>query len=250
MSLVLKTLARNYLTLNMKKNKFKRGDIRSDGLIFWSYRKDLKSGEYWVTEDKFKKKSLRNKEYYKKNREHLINKAKENYINNRERDIAKTKEYALNNKEAIREKKRLYRLKNLDEHSRRDALYYRKNRHDRIKSSCEYSKKRLTHDPVYRMVKNLRRRLSLAIEKGVGKKTLSTLDLTGCSWIELRKHLESQFKDGMLWSNYGTHGWHVDHIIPCSYFNLTLDLDQKKCFHYTNLQPLWAKDNLKKSNKI
>jgi len=61
--------------------------------------------------------------------------------------------------------------------------------------------------------------------------------------------LETKFLEGMDWDNYGIYGWHIDHIKPCSLFNLENIEEQKKCFHYTNLQPLWAIDNLKKGNK-
>ena len=54
----------------------------------------------------------------------------------------------------------------------------------------------------------------------------------------------------MSWENYGYYGWHIDHIIPCSKFDLSKLEEQKKCFHFTNLQPLWALDNIKKSNKL
>jgi hypothetical protein len=71
----------------------------------------------------------------------------------------------------------------------------------------------------------------------------------GCSsWDELKNYLEKQFTCGMNWENMGE--WHIDHIIPCSSFDLTNIEQQMKCFHYSNLQPLWAKDNLSKSNKI
>lgn len=58
-----------------------------------------------------------------------------------------------------------------------------------------------------------------------------------------------QFEPGMTWENYGTE-WHVDHIVPCSYFDLTDPEQQRICFNYRNLQPLWAKDNLEKSNSV
>jgi hypothetical protein len=64
------------------------------------------------------------------------------------------------------------------------------------------------------------------------------------------KYLETKFHDGMNWNNYGKRGWHIDHIKPCAAFNLTNVTEQRACFHYTNLQPLWWYDNLKKADKI
>ena len=79
-------------------------------------------------------------------------------------------------------------------------------------------------------------------------KSASTLKLIGCPIGFLKKHLESQFKLGMSWNNYGK--WHIDHIIPCASFDLSKSEEQQKCFNWTNLQPLWAEDNLSKSDKI
>ncbi len=80
----------------------------------------------------------------------------------------------------------------------------------------------------------------------------STLSKMSCPDFEtFKKYIENQFKDGMNWQNRAhMNGWHFDHIIPLSSFNL-LDPEQfKKAMHYTNLQPLWAMDNFKKSGKI
>src|SRR5574343_381163 len=73
-----------------------------------------------------------------------------------------------------------------------------------------------------------------------------TINLLGCSIEEFKKYLESKFQPGMTWENYGKYGWHIDHIIPCSAFNFLNPEDQKRCFHYTNMQPLWASENLSK----
>jgi hypothetical protein len=94
----------------------------------------------------------------------------------------------------------------------------------------------------------LRSRVRIAL-KG-GSKTSRTLTLLGCSVEELRNHLESQFTEGMTWETYGFWGWHMDHIIPCAYYDLTKEEEQKECFHYKNLQPLWREDNMKKGDKI
>ena len=67
---------------------------------------------------------------------------------------------------------------------------------------------------------------------------------------ELKYHIESLFRPGMTWENYGFRGWHIDHIIPCSYFDLSIDENQLICFNFKNLQPLWQPDNFKKHNKF
>ena len=74
------------------------------------------------------------------------------------------------------------------------------------------------------------------------------MELTGCTLEELKEHLASKFTEGMTFENYGK--WHIDHILPCASFDLLLPEEQPKCFHYTNLQPLWAIDNMKKGAKI
>lgn len=94
-----------------------------------------------------------------------------------------------------------------------------------------------------RLLKALRVRVLRAI-KG-NKKVATTLSLVGCSVERLCEHLESQFRSGMVWENRGT-VWHIDHIKPCAKFDLTDPEQQKKCFHYTNLQPLFAEENFKK----
>ena len=81
----------------------------------------------------------------------------------------------------------------------------------------------------------------------VKEKTGNTMKLTGCSKEELLTFLEAEFENGMTWDNYGE--WHIDHIRPCASFNLEDPEEQKKCFHWTNLQPLWAGDNIRKGDK-
>jgi len=81
----------------------------------------------------------------------------------------------------------------------------------------------------------------------------SSMKYIGCTRDELRQYIEMQFKPGMSWDNYGRSGrraWHVDHIIPLASFDLSKEEERHKAFHYTNLQPLWAVDNMKKGNRI
>ena len=95
---------------------------------------------------------------------------------------------------------------------------------------------------------NLRKRLSTLLRMSIVRKTEQTLDLLGLSMPEFMTYLESKFTEGMSFENYGK--WHLDHIIPCYHFDLTKIQDRKKCFHYSNIQPMWAIDNLKKNKRL
>ena len=99
-----------------------------------------------------------------------------------------------------------------------------------------------------KLINTMRNRLCNFLKRGYNSKTLP--NIIGCSIEQLKQHLEKQFKIGMTWNNYGKYGWHVDHIIPCSNFDLIKIDEQKKCFNYLNLQPLWALENILKGNKI
>lgn len=110
-----------------------------------------------------------------------------------------------------------------------------------------YHKKRIKKDLNYFLRHKLRTRINASVANGQMKKRLvSCSELLGAPIEIVRKHIEKQFHDGMSWENYGLHGWHIDHIRPVASFDLTKIEEQKKCFHYTNLQPLYAKDNLAK----
>jgi len=93
----------------------------------------------------------------------------------------------------------------------------------------------------------IRMNLGTRLWQVVTKKHGNTMDLTGCTTKDLIIHLSSKFTEGMTLENYGE--WHIDHIKPCVSFNLEDPEEQRKCFHWTNLQPLWAIDNLRKGSK-
>jgi hypothetical protein len=126
---------------------------------------------------------------------------------------------------------------------------WRKENREKInKNILEYEKKRKLKDPEFKLLKTLRSRLGNAIKKQNSKKNNTTVELLGCSVSFLKGFLEAKFKEGMTWDNHGE--WHIDHIKPCVLFNLLDEEEQKKCFHYTNLQPLWASENLSKGCKF
>ena len=110
-----------------------------------------------------------------------------------------------------------------------------------------YEKNRKKIDAEFKLLKTLRSRLGNAVRKQKSNKNNTTIDLLGCSISFLKNFLETKFKEGMTWENHGE--WHVDHIKPCASFNLLDEEEQKMCFHYTNLQPLWAYENLSKGCK-
>uniref|UniRef100_A0A6C0DD63 DNA endonuclease I-HmuI-like NUMOD-like domain-containing protein n=1 Tax=viral metagenome TaxID=1070528 RepID=A0A6C0DD63_9ZZZZ len=110
-----------------------------------------------------------------------------------------------------------------------------------------YEKNRKKIDPQFKLLKSLRCRLNCAIKRQKSYKNNKTTELLGCSISFLKNFLETKFKEGMTWENHGE--WHIDHIKPCASFNLLHEEEQKKCFHYTNLQPLWANENLSKGCK-
>lgn len=120
------------------------------------------------------------------------------------------------------------------------------NKEKKLSYTKNYKQKRLREDLDYRLLHNLRSRAFNALKSSTNRKS----KLVGCTGPELRKHLESLFKQGMTWENYGYEGWHIDHIKPCSSFDLTDPKEVAICFHYSNLQPLWADENFKKSNRI
>lgn len=74
-------------------------------------------------------------------------------------------------------------------------------------------------------------------------------ELLGCSIENFRIYIESKFDTGMLWSNYGT-VWHIDHVMPCAVFDLSKQSHQKRCFHFSNMQPLFASENIRKGMKV
>jgi hypothetical protein len=127
-------------------------------------------------------------------------------------------------------------------------IRYENKKEEIIKQCVEYNKKRYNTDPYFRVVCAMRTRLSkLLRQKNIDKNT-KFYEYLGCSKVEFINYFQNKFKEGMTWENHGE--WHIDHIKPCASFNLLNEEEQKKCFHYTNLQPLWATENLSKGCKF
>ena len=161
------------------------------------------------------------------------------------------------NPEKKRESDRRWRKANWGKLLAQKAAYER----ERRASDPEYAQKRRDilnqsrtrrweEDPGFRMSCALRSRLADALKDHGATKSASTMELVGCTREELVAHIEAQFLTGMSWANYGYRTWHIDHRIPCAAFDLTDPEQQRTCFHYTNLQPLWAADNLSKHARL
>lgn len=147
--------------------------------------------------------------------------------NNRDKKRACDKKYYENNSE----KKRAYVKK------------YRENNRDKARA---YLKRRYDTDIKFRTKTLLRTRIKDALKKK--KKSSRSMELIGCSIQHFMKHIEKQFVPGMTWENQGE--WHIDHMMPCASFDLEDPEQQRRCFHYTNQQPLWAAENISKGDKI
>lgn len=148
------------------------------------------------------------------------------YQNNKE----KCRKYQVENKERRSKYMRVWRQKN-----KKRLLEYKKHYHRTIEAK----------DINKRILHNLRSRMRQSLQENA--KCNRTVELIGCSVSQLKEHLQSRFGPNMNWDNYGRKGWHIDHIVPCAKFDLSNPEEQKKCFHYTNLQPLWWLENCRKN---
>jgi hypothetical protein len=206
------------------------------------------------------------KEYNKKNKERFKDRDKKIREKNKDEKKKYNKIYQEKNKEKIREQKRKYLSVNRDKKQKYRKEYYLKNKEKAKERACEYYKNNKNHIKQYKkkyrfsnkdkinkrardyrnnninakIASLIRTRIRETLKLNNAKKSNSSMKLLGCSVDFLREYLELKFTNGMTWENHGLYGWHIDHIIPCSLFNLEDKDEQKLCFHYTNLQPLWA----------
>jgi hypothetical protein len=165
------------------------------------------------------------KTYYEKNKKELIEKKEEWKKKNPEKLKAQTKRYYEKNKLEINK---------------------RRNKKWRTDYNREYSKKRKKEDILFYIKSKMRTRLHIFLDiRNITKKN-QTFKIVGCTPEELKVHLENQFTEGMSWDNKNL--WHIDHILPLS--SAKTEEEIYKLCHYSNLQPLWAEDNLKKGSKI
>ena len=173
-------------------------------------------------------------ERYKNCKEKMLEKSKLWRKNNKEKINVKRKQKYNENLELSRQKANQKRLNNLE--------YYRKYQR-------EWTKRKRQENPRYSIEHRLRNRILDALKRQNGKKAYKTIDLIGCNIDFFLKYIESLFIEGMSWNEFRNRNIEIDHILPCCQFNLLDENEQKKCFNYKNLRPIWKEDHYIKSKE-
>jgi hypothetical protein len=247
-------------TLEPPTHRYKRGDVREDGKIFWSYRCN---GRYqdWLSEEKFLDRKTKTKErcsnwqkenkekyrhqqalYKENNKEKIKESSIKYYNNNKEKIRERDSKYYNSNKKRINQRKQEWVDKNRDKKRSAQNKYYQKNKCAISRNNSIVRKNRRKTDDLYALTTRVRSLTSKAfIFHGFEKKS-QTCKYIGCEWEFLKKYIEQRFQEGMTWENRSE--WHIDHIIPLA--SAKTETQLIKLFHYTNLRPLWAEENLKK----
>lgn len=191
--------------------------------------------------EKRRKYYLENKERYKEHRKKWHDNP-ENFEYKKE----KLKEWRENNKEHLKEYSKKRYEENKFELNEKKKIW-RENNKDKINEyRRDYQKNRLVNDPLYKLTSSIRNRINQSFKRNGFTKNSKTYEILCCTFDEFKIHLEELFTEGMSWENQGD--WHLDHIIPVSI--AVSEEEVIKLNHYTNFQPLWAEDNIIKSNKL
>lgn len=234
-------IEKNNIILPDEKTKVCRKCNKSKCITHFYKDKQKKGGLYSYCKVCCKEKYKDNIEYFQKY--HL-----EYYKNNTEKEIEKAKKYYWENKEEIYKKRKGYRKKYAIENPKKVKKWTKVWRTKNPNYYSNYNKKRRKEDKDFKILGNLRCRLYKALN-GLSKSD-TTKQLLGCTIKEFKKYIESQFEDGMSWDNNTNDGWHIDHVIPLSLFDLKCEYQQSVAFHWSNCQPMWGSENQSKNNKI
>lgn len=211
----------------LKTKKTCKHCLSEKALIDFPKHCDGKDGHLNICKDC---RSIARKKVYERNREHELTTASVRRLQNPERYNEVSKKWKSENVEKVLESYRKHKETNFEK------IRERKRNYDNSRKATDLN---------YKIQMNLRSRMYQAIKKEL-KGGSAVRDL-GCSIEELKTHLESQFQSGMTWENWSRNGWHIDHIVPLASFDLTNREEFLKAANYTNLQPLWAKENYSKN---
>ena len=210
--------------------------------------KSLKRKAVWaLNPDQRKVSSDANKLWRSVNREKYLKVQNNYYYKNRNSLLVDKKEYRVNNLKKITKNNQEYyknnRIKLLDYFSK----YRKENRQKCNEWSISWQKLQLEINPLFQLQRNIRSLIRGKIRAGGYTKRSKTTEILGCDWELFKFHIESQFVEGMSWSIFGSK-IHIDHIIPMTI--ATTEAEVLALNHYTNLQPLWALDNIRKGAKL
>ena len=188
--------------------------------------------------------NLKNATYKNKNLEKIKEKAQERFQRNKKTILEKKQNWRKNNPEEYKKQTKKYYESTKENQSIKKKIWIENNR----EKYNSYWTNRKKEDTGFKLLSGMRSRLSSYLKLHNITKKNKTFDIVGCSPQFLKEYLQNQFTKEMSWDNHGLFGWHIDHIIPLS--SAKTEEELYKLCHYTNLQPLWVEDNLKKSNKI
>ncbi len=169
--------------------------------------------------------------------------------NNPDRVRAYRKSYNEKNPERVLELRKLSHVRRRKKISESNHSWYLRNKSKVRQYKNHYERERCKTNPSFKIEKRLRNRIVEVLKYQSAVRSARVKELIGCDRPFLVRWIEDQFQDGMTWGNHGNFGWHIDHIKPCASFNLSDSEQQKQCFHYTNLQPLWEIENRVKGDK-
>ncbi len=190
------------------------------------------------------------KKYYQENKERISQQQKVYCQENNEEIKQRHKKYYQENKEEIGQKRKVYFQENKEKIKEYKKEYRQKNKEEVAEKNRKYTREKRKTSALFKFISLIRSATWRGIKSAGAMKDARSEKLLGCSFEEGHDYIATLFKPGMSWENHGSRGWHIDHIKPIASFNLTDPEEQKKCFHYTNLQPLWAEENIKKGSKI
>tara|TARA_R110000868_G_scaffold294551_4_gene555083 strand:+ start:1379 stop:2014 length:636 start_codon:yes stop_codon:yes gene_type:complete len=196
---------------------------------------------------KKQKQAERSKRFYLKHKQRLSEEKKLYYLENKELVLDRNKQWLKENKENFSNYQKEWDKTNSKKRSQYSKKYRNNNTKKVLQTNQEYVNNKKQTNELFKIKELLRKAVRNSFQRIQQNKPTNTEVLLGCSWEEAKKHIEALWVENMSWKNYGLDGWHIDHIKPVSDFtegNLHL------MNHISNLQPLWAKDNWKKSNKI
>lgn len=207
--------------------RHKRGDTREDGMVFLAYDKSYGSGEYWGTQEQLSK---------------LRERSKKQQSNFRTTDHAKAYRKSYFSRRDVKDRRNALRNKGIGKGrgKRKDAITPEQSK----QYNREWKKQKKITCPKYKLQCLIRSRMDSILRQKSSKRSKTLNDIIGCTFEQLKSHIESQFQEGMTWDNHGQFGWHVDHKIPMASAESIEDV--YRLSHYTNLQPLWWRDNLTK----